>query len=208
MNFRNISSWCIRNPVPPIVLFVGLLLAGLVSFMSMQVNNNPDIDFPAAQVNISQPGAAPTEMENQITQKVEAAIRGVEGVDEINSSVREGNSNTFVQFEIGTDTVLLPGTVLLGKTTIGSGCRIGPHAVLDHAEVVGSVADRERLASVELELSGEVEERLLLGAAAEDRCVPLLGGGDRRRTAGRSRLGSQRRPPAVRAPAGARGTPP
>ncbi len=104
MNFRNISSWCIQNPVPPIVLFVGLMLAGIVAFMGMDVNNNPDIDFPAAQVNISQPGAAPVEMENQITQKVEAAIRSVEGVDEINSSVREGNSNTFVQFEIGTPT--------------------------------------------------------------------------------------------------------
>ena len=41
MNFRNISSWCIRNPVPPIVLFVGLLLAGVVAFMGMDVNNNP-----------------------------------------------------------------------------------------------------------------------------------------------------------------------
>jgi multidrug efflux pump subunit AcrB len=104
MNFRNISSWCIRNPVPPIVLFVGLMLAGIVAFMGMDVNNNPDIDFPAAEINISQPGAAPTVMENQITQKIEAAARSVNGVDEINSSVREGNSNTFVQFEIGTPT--------------------------------------------------------------------------------------------------------
>ena len=94
MNFRNISAWCIRNPVPPIVFFLGLLLAGVVSFMGMQVNNNPDIDFPAAQVIISQPGAAPSEMETQITQRVESAIRGVNGVDEINSSIREGNSNT------------------------------------------------------------------------------------------------------------------
>jgi multidrug efflux pump subunit AcrB len=104
MNFRNVSAWCIRNPVPPIVLFLGLLLAGVVAFMGMDVNNNPDIDFPAAEVNIAQPGAAPSEMENQITQRVESAIRGVNGVDEINSSVREGNSNTFVQFEIGTPT--------------------------------------------------------------------------------------------------------
>src|SRR5918993_1368050 len=104
MNFRNIPAWCIRNPVPPIVFFVGLMLAGIVSFMGMQVNNNPDIDFPAAEVNISQPGAAPSEMETQITQRIESAIRGVNGVDEINSSVREGNSNTFVQFEIGTPT--------------------------------------------------------------------------------------------------------
>jgi multidrug efflux pump subunit AcrB len=104
MNFRNISSWCIRNPVPPIVLFIALMLAGIVSFSMMDVNNNPDIDFPAAQIVVVQPGAAPAEMENQVTQKVEAAVRGVTGVDEINSSVREGNSNTFVQFEIGTDT--------------------------------------------------------------------------------------------------------
>ncbi len=104
MNFRNISSWCIRNPVPPIVLFVGLMLAGLITFAGMQVNNNPDIDFPAAIVSVSQPGAAPDEMETQVTQRVESAIRGVNGVDEIDSSIREGNSQTFVQFQIGTPT--------------------------------------------------------------------------------------------------------
>ena len=104
MNFRNISSWCIRNPVAPIVLFVGLMLAGLISFARMQVNNAPDIDFPAAFVSISQPGAAPNEVETQITQRVESAIRGVNGVDEISSSVTEGNSLTTVQFQLGTPT--------------------------------------------------------------------------------------------------------
>src|SRR3954453_4175362 len=104
MNFRNISSWCIRNPVFPIVLFVGLTLAGLIAFYRMQVNNAPDIDFPAAIVSVSQPGAAPKELETQVTQRVESAIRGVNGVEEINSSVSEGNSTTFVQFQLGTPT--------------------------------------------------------------------------------------------------------
>ena len=104
MNFRNISSWCIRNPVFPIVLFVGLTLAGLIAFYRMQVNNAPDIDFPAAIVSVSQPGAAPKELETQVTQRVESAIRGVNGVDEINSSVSEGNSFTFVNFTVGTPT--------------------------------------------------------------------------------------------------------
>jgi multidrug efflux pump subunit AcrB len=104
MNFRNVSSWCIRNPVFPIVLFVGLMLAGIVSFARMQVNNAPDIDFPAAVVDISQPGAAPNEMETQITQRVESAIRGVNGVDQIDSTVTEGDSSTFVQFQLGTPT--------------------------------------------------------------------------------------------------------
>ena len=102
MNFRNISAWAIRNPVPPIVMFIALLLLGMLSFSHMSVNNNPDIDFPAAQVTIVQPGAAPTELETQVTQKVEAAIRSVNGIDEINSGVREGSSSTFVQFAIGT----------------------------------------------------------------------------------------------------------
>ena len=104
MNFRNISSWSIRNPVFPIVLFVGLMLAGIVSFARMQVNNAPDVDFPAAVVDVSQPGAAPNEMETQITQRVESAIRGVNGVDQIDSSVQEGFSETFVQFQLGTPT--------------------------------------------------------------------------------------------------------
>ena len=102
MNFRNISAWSIRNPVPPIVVFVLLLLAGLVSFNRMDVNDQPDIEFPAVQVVVVQPGAAPTELETQVTQRVEAAVRGVSGVDEMSSYVSEGNSRTFVQFAIGT----------------------------------------------------------------------------------------------------------
>ena len=102
MSFRNISSWAIRNPVAPIVLFIALTLAGIVSFMRMDVNNNPDISFPVAQVIVSQPGAAPTEMETQVTQRIEAALRGISGVDELSSFVSEGSSTTTVQFSIGT----------------------------------------------------------------------------------------------------------
>ena len=102
MNFRNISSWAIRNPIPPIVLFVALLAAGIVSFMRMDVNGLPDVEFPVVVVSVSQPGAAPTELETQVTQRVEAAVRGVDGVEEINSTAREGNSSTVVSFVIGT----------------------------------------------------------------------------------------------------------
>jgi multidrug efflux pump subunit AcrB len=72
--------------------------------MRMDVNDSPDVDFPFVNISVSQPGAAPTELEVQVTQRVEAAVRGIDGVEEINSSVREGNSNTFVQFAIGTPT--------------------------------------------------------------------------------------------------------
>ena len=103
MNFRNISAWSIRNPVIPLVFFTALLFAGLLSFWQMDVVNNPEIEFPAVNVNISQPGAAPTEIENQITQLVESAVRSINGVKTINSTASEGNSSTFIEFEIGTD---------------------------------------------------------------------------------------------------------
>ena len=102
MNFRNISAWSIRNPVPPLVIFAALFLAGIVSFARMDVQNDPDIEFPGAIVQIVQPGAAPTELETQVTQRVEAALRSLTGIDEINSTVSEGSSQTFVQFSIGT----------------------------------------------------------------------------------------------------------
>ncbi len=100
---RNISAWSIRNPVIPIVLFIGLCIAGIVSFIRMDVNQMPDVEFPGVIVTISQPGAAPSEIETQITQKVEAAARSISGVEEISSTASEGNSQTLVQFEIGED---------------------------------------------------------------------------------------------------------
>lgn len=102
MNFRNMSAWAIRNPVTPLVLFIALVLAGVVSFMRMDVNNNPDVSFPMVSVIVSQPGAAPTELETQVTQRVEAAVRGISGVDEITSFASEGQSLSNVQFQIGT----------------------------------------------------------------------------------------------------------
>ena len=99
---KNISAWAIRNPIPPIVLFIALTLAGLISFARMDVNNMPDISFPAASVTITQPGAAPTEMETQITRKVEAAVASVGNVKSITSYVTEGTSGTNVEFQLGT----------------------------------------------------------------------------------------------------------
>jgi multidrug efflux pump subunit AcrB len=101
MNFRNISAWSIRNPVPSLVLFAALTLAGVVAFLRMDVNDNPDVDFPLVTVTVAQPGAAPTELETQVTQRVEAAVRSLNGVDELSSYVSEGASRTTITFDIG-----------------------------------------------------------------------------------------------------------
>ena len=103
MNMNNISAWSIRNPLVPIVMFVGLMLAGIMSFNRMDVQDQPDIEFPVVQVSISQPGAAPSEITTQITQRVEASLQTLDGVETLQSTASEGNSNTRIEFEIGTD---------------------------------------------------------------------------------------------------------
>lgn len=92
MGLRNISAWSIRNPIVPIVIFAGLLIAGLISFNRMSIQADPDIEFPMVIVSIAQPGAAPSEIYTQITEKVELAVSSVEGVDVISSEANEGSS--------------------------------------------------------------------------------------------------------------------
>src|SRR5499427_7094378 len=99
---RNISAWAIRHPVSPIVLFVVLLFMGTASFLRVPVTLNPDVAFPVVLVSVSQPGASPQEIETQIMQKIEGAVAGVGNIDNITSLAIEGQSRTFVQFNIGT----------------------------------------------------------------------------------------------------------
>lgn len=74
---KNMSAWAIRHPTFPIVLFMVLTFVGLVSFQRLPINLNPDVSFPLVSVQVSQPGAAPSEIETQITQKIEGAVRSV-----------------------------------------------------------------------------------------------------------------------------------
>ncbi|NBW89811.1 MAG: efflux RND transporter permease subunit, partial [Gammaproteobacteria bacterium] len=99
---KNISAWAIRHPTLPIVLFMVLTFLGVVSFIRLPINLNPDISFPLVNVTVVQPGAAPSEIESQVTQKIEGALRGVSGVRNISSRASEGASFTFVEFQIGT----------------------------------------------------------------------------------------------------------
>jgi len=100
---RNISSWAIKNPIPVIMLFVLLCFAGLVGFKSMRINNNPDVDLPFVVVTAVRPGAAPQELETQVTRLIEDSIAGLGQVRHINSTVVDGASTTFIEFELGVD---------------------------------------------------------------------------------------------------------
>ncbi|MBK5958629.1 ABC transporter permease [Rhodoplanes elegans] len=98
---NNISAWAIRHPVATVVLFVVLTMAGLVAYPGLRINNNPDIDLPAVVVTVQQPGAAPAELESQVTRRIEDAVAGLGDIKHITSTVYDGASNTVVEFNIG-----------------------------------------------------------------------------------------------------------
>jgi multidrug efflux pump subunit AcrB len=75
----NVSAWSIRNPIPAVMLFVLLTLAGLLSFNAMKVQNFPDIDLPTVTVTASLPGAAPAQLETEVARKIENAIATAAG---------------------------------------------------------------------------------------------------------------------------------
>ena len=103
MNFNNISSWSIRNPIPIVLMFVVLTIAGLNSYFKLRTNQFPDVDLPVVAVTVVQSGAAPTEMETQVTRLVEDSLAGLGQVRHITSTVNESVSTTAVEFQLGVD---------------------------------------------------------------------------------------------------------
>jgi multidrug efflux pump subunit AcrB len=99
---RKISAWAITHPVFPLVLFAVLTVFGIVAFVRMPITLNPDVSAPFVEVTIFEPGAAPTEIETQILQKVEGAVANVGNVKNITSRAIEGFADMFVEFQIGT----------------------------------------------------------------------------------------------------------
>jgi hydrophobe/amphiphile efflux-1 (HAE1) family protein len=99
---RRISAWAITHPVFPLVLFAVLLVFGITAFIRMPITLNPDISAPFVAVTISEPGAAPTELETQVLQKVEGAVANVGNVKNLRSWAIEGQASTVVEFQIGT----------------------------------------------------------------------------------------------------------
>jgi HAE1 family hydrophobic/amphiphilic exporter-1 len=98
-----ISAWAIRNPVPVVVLFIALVMAGLIAYAGLPIKQYPNLEFPVVAVTVTQSGAAPGEMETQVTRPVEDAMAGLAGVRNIQSTVTQGVSTTVLEFEIGED---------------------------------------------------------------------------------------------------------
>jgi hydrophobic/amphiphilic exporter-1 (mainly G- bacteria), HAE1 family len=104
----NVSAFSIRKPIPAIVLFVVLCLMGWTSFLQLPVTRFPNIDVPLISVTVTQSGAAPVELETQVSKRIEDAAAGITGVKNMISNLTDGTSTTLIEFrlEVNTDKAL------------------------------------------------------------------------------------------------------
>src|SRR5262245_43187945 len=100
----NVSAWSIRQPLPAIVMAIVIMFLGWVAFNKLPITRLPNVDIPIISVTIAQFGAAPAELESQVTKTIEDAVSGVEGVRHIMSNITDGISTTTIQFRLETDT--------------------------------------------------------------------------------------------------------
>ena len=98
----NLATWSIRDPIPSLLLFLLLSLAGLWGFHSLSIQDLPDITLPSIKVNLTQPGAAPAQLETEVARKVEDSLASLSGLRHINTTIVEGTVSIDAQFEVGT----------------------------------------------------------------------------------------------------------
>jgi multidrug efflux pump subunit AcrB len=99
----NISAWAIKRPLPALMLFFVLCVAGLWGFHKLPVSRFPDISFPMTTVSVMQPGASPSQLETEVTRKVEDQVATIPNVKRVMSSVTEGVSTTTIEFNLEAD---------------------------------------------------------------------------------------------------------
>ncbi|MGP8232137.1 MAG: efflux RND transporter permease subunit, partial [Methylovirgula sp.] len=100
----NVSALAIRNPIPAILLALVVLALGIVSFRQLPITLLPSIEPPIVSVVVTDFGATPTELEDQVTRKIEAAVSGIAGVHHVTSSISDGISATAISFNLNVDT--------------------------------------------------------------------------------------------------------
>ena len=96
----NFSAWSIRNPIPGILLFIMLGLAGLLCFHWMKVQQFPDIELPMVTVTAALPGAAPPQLETEVARKIENSIATLQGLRNQYTNIQDGVVTVTAEFQL------------------------------------------------------------------------------------------------------------
>ena len=99
----NFSALSIRKPLPAILAFLLLTIAGLISFSSMKVQDQPDLDFPVIFVTAALPGASPVQLEYDVARKLENSLSAITHIRHIYTTINDGVVEVTVQFRLTKD---------------------------------------------------------------------------------------------------------
>jgi multidrug efflux pump len=98
-----LSDLSIKRPVMAVVVSLLLVVLGAMSFMRLTLRELPNIDPPIVSVDVTYPGASAAVVETRITQILEDALSGIEGINTIQSSSVNGRSRVSIEFNLSRD---------------------------------------------------------------------------------------------------------
>lgn len=100
---QKLAEICIKRPVFATMLIMALVVLGIDSYLRLGVDFFPKVEFPFVTITTVLPGAAPEEVESQVTKRIEEAVNTISGIDELRSTSNEGNSIVAIQFSLEKD---------------------------------------------------------------------------------------------------------
>ncbi len=95
-----ISDLAVRRPVFAAVAAIVLCVVGLAAFFFLPVRELPDVDPPVVSVSTNYPGASAEVIESRITEPVEQQVAGIQGIERVTSSSRDGRSSVNIEFSL------------------------------------------------------------------------------------------------------------
>jgi hydrophobic/amphiphilic exporter-1 (mainly G- bacteria), HAE1 family len=98
---QKLAEICVRRPVFATMLITALVVLGIFSYNRLTVERFPRVELPTIIVTTRLAGAAPQEVETEITDKVEQSLNTISGIDELRSISTEGVSQVVVTFDLG-----------------------------------------------------------------------------------------------------------
>jgi HAE1 family hydrophobic/amphiphilic exporter-1 len=97
---QKLAEICVRRPVFATMLVAAVTVVGGVSFFTLGVDRYPRVETPVVSVTTSNPGATPESIETEVTDRIEAAVNTVAGIDELRSTSSEGRSRVNITFDL------------------------------------------------------------------------------------------------------------
>ncbi|MDZ4350658.1 MAG: efflux RND transporter permease subunit [Xanthomonadaceae bacterium] len=163
-----LSDLAVRRPVFATVVSLLLIVLGVLSFTTLPLRELPDIDPPVVSISTGYPGASAAIIETRITQLLEDAVSGIEGIDTLDSSSRNGESRITIEFKLSRDIEAAANDVRDAVSRVVD--RLPEEADLPEVQKVSADAD----AILWLNLSSEILDTMALTDYAERYVVDRL----------------------------------